>query len=375
MSDHQVEIFNSFYDAENRWKEFQEASSMLPFQNYDFLRIWYENIGVAENISPLFVSVKKQDGVNLLFMPFGVRKLNFLHKLEWLGLGLCDYGAPILHKNFSKLCSPIEFSKIWLAIKEKLENIDLIKLENQPLLIGNQLNPFIPLSKDSLITRAYCASLPKDWSDFIQIEPRKKITSDSLRQQKRLNNSGLLTINIVDNENEIKNILDELIKQKEFQYHQSGAFNIFSKTGYRKFYLDTCIELIPKGIVQLSAIRIDQEIIACHWGLIYQNRYYFLMPSYRRDEWAKYSPGRILMEYLIKWAIENQIKEFDFTVGNEPYKKSWSTQEDRLYELVEFKTFSGVPAYLLWLIKLRIRSCKFLYNFLIKIQGRLSKIH
>ena len=47
------------------------------------------------------------------------------------------------------------------------------------------------------------------------------------------------------------------------------------------------------------------------------------MPTFA-TEWKSYSPGRLLLEYLIQWSIEQRLKVFDFTVGDEEYKKEWT---------------------------------------------------
>jgi CelD/BcsL family acetyltransferase involved in cellulose biosynthesis len=366
--------YQTFVDAEDVWREFQKTASMFPFQDYDLLENWYRNIGLNEGIVPLLINVTSGDGSPLLFLPFGIRKANSLRRLEWLGRGIFDYGAPILHEDFSKKYNPIEFSSIWKAIKRIIPNVDLIALENQPPFINKQINPFIQISKDSLIGKSYCAELPREWSDFISIEPRKKISVDSLRQLKRLKSKGDLNFIFAKTKENIEAILAELMEQKKIQYHQTKANNIFSKNGVTEFYKDASIQLINKEMVQLSALILDGEILACHWGLIYQNRYYYLMPSYRRDRWEKYSAGRILMEHLIKWSIDIGLEEFDFTIGDENYKKNWSTKKFSLHELVESRTLKGIPYYLTWLIKIQIRNNKFIYRYAIKLGIKLSKI-
>jgi len=40
-----------------------------------------------------------------------------------------------------------------------------------------------------------------------------------------------------------------------------------------------------------------------------------------RTEYMRFSLGRILLQHLIKWSIDKNLKELDFTIGDEPYKK------------------------------------------------------
>ena len=58
-------------------------------------------------------------------------------------------------------------------------------------------------------------------------------------------------------------------------------------------------------------------------------------------EWEKYSPGKILLQYLIKWCIENKIEVFDFTIGSENYKKEWCDNELKLNEISFSNNYKG----------------------------------
>jgi CelD/BcsL family acetyltransferase involved in cellulose biosynthesis len=69
--------------------------------------------------------------------------------------------------------------------------------------------------------------------------------------------------------------------------------------------------------------------------LIRGDRFYSLMPAFDSDpHWARFSPGRILLEDLIEWSIKNGFKAFDFGVGDEPYKDEYCEQVIPLYDHV-----------------------------------------
>ena len=66
------------------------------------------------------------------------------------------------------------------------------------------------------------------------------------------------------------------------------------------------------------------------------------MPAHEGNEWNKYSPGRILLLKLIQWSIENGLKYFDFTIGNESYKKDWCDNQLELYKVIKPITLKGL---------------------------------
>ena len=75
----------------------------------------------------------------------------------------------------------------------------------------------------------------------------------------------------------------------------------------------------------------DEKILSVHWGVVYKNIFYHLMPSISQNEFMKYAPGRLLLFNLIQWSIDNKIYKFDFTIGDEGYKRDWTKENNFLY--------------------------------------------
>ena len=76
------------------------------------------------------------------------------------------------------------------------------------------------------------------------------------------------------------------------------------------------------------------------------------MLSIKESEFSRYSPGRLLISLLIRWSISKKLEAFDFTLGDESYKKSWSNKDSYLYNYVKLNTLNGF--YLFPLIKLKL---------------------
>ena len=53
------------------------------------------------------------------------------------------------------------------------------------------------------------------------------------------------------------------------------------------------------------------------------------MPSYDAA-WDRLSPGRLLLDHLIEWSFCQGLGEFDFTIGDEPYKATFCNVSDGL---------------------------------------------
>jgi CelD/BcsL family acetyltransferase involved in cellulose biosynthesis len=46
---------------------------------------------------------------------------------------------------------------------------------------------------------------------------------------------------------------------------------------------------------------------------------------------------------LMRYAISQRFKHFDFTIGEHPYKLEWADEEAKLYDHIAATSWSGVP--------------------------------
>lgn len=71
----------------------------------------------------------------------------------------------------------------------------------------------------------------------------------------------------------------------------------------------------------LALLRLEGKIIAFASGLI-QNSTFYMMQTAFLEEYKKQSPGMLLMgEMITYWSKNKEVKYFDFTRGDETYKK------------------------------------------------------
>jgi CelD/BcsL family acetyltransferase involved in cellulose biosynthesis len=206
--------------------------------------------------------------------------------------------------------------------------VDIIRIRKIPLLIDD-----IP---NLLYTGAciheemnYSIILNESWDNYYSLR-KSKIKADSKRRTKLLSEKGRLRFYVPSNKEEMIDLTKVMIQQKEARYKHKKFNNQFRDVENINFYSEAT-KNFPDGTPHLSALLLDNKIIAIHWGLVYDNRFYHIMPAHDH-EWSKYAPGRLLLQNLIEWSFENKLEYFDFTCGDEIYKKDWSNIERSLYE-------------------------------------------
>lgn len=88
---------------------------------------------------------------------------------------------------------------------------------------------------------------------------------------------------------------------------------------------------------RLAILYVEGEPIAAHlWFVVHRKASIFRLVY--NQEWKKYSPGTILMSYLLEYVIDtDKVEEIDFLTGNDSYKQDWMTERRERWNFVCFK--------------------------------------
>jgi CelD/BcsL family acetyltransferase involved in cellulose biosynthesis len=362
-----ISVFHKFEEIKSIWINFQETAYCYGFQTYEWLSIWNETIGERFNFKLCLVKVDDIENNTLMILPLGIRKIGGIKILTWLGDNQTDYHAPLISSTISIDFFEKNINEIWQEIRRILPHYDVIHLEKQPEYIDSIRNPFALMNVKQLDFCAYSLLVEDSWEDYSNIRIKKKIKSDSRRQIKRLEEIGSIKYEIANDRESIKKITDVMIKHKIRKYSETGVSNMFSDSKYIEFYHKIAYLYANQGLIHVAALSIDNLIIAAHWGILHNKRFYYIMPTYAGGRWRKYSAGRLLLIYLLKWNIENGNRLIDFTIGDEPYKKDWCNKKMKMNESIEAKYLMGkYYALILYLIKIRQRSVKMMLSLLRK---------
>ncbi len=345
MDNLKLKYINNFESIREEWLRFERNAVFYYFQSFLWLSEWYFHIGKNTNSKPFIIAVYSGNDLLALF-PFCIeRKYGIYRLLTWMGGKLSDYNAPIFSIQLDNE-ERKDISEKVLSSLVALDRFDIILLNKVPeLLDDGKKNPVIYISiippyaylGDSLSAPYMVLS---DWeSSYAKVS--KKIKKDSERSRRRLSEKGSTEFRIANNPDDIRDITKIMIKQKAERLMEMGAKNMFEDANYQKFYIEAGLKIYGEGYLHLSWLSLNEDVIATHWGILFNNRLYWLMPTFNKS-YRNYSPGRILMEEVIRWCCNNNIRYFDFCLGDEPYKSDWTDTKMRLHRYLKPLTFKGL---------------------------------
>ena len=176
--------------------------------------------------------------------------------------------------------------------------------------------------------------------------------AEFLRTKKKIENSHDVSfkyLSIADKDLTITEILNKKInflnKKKIKNNFNLRTINFFNNMR----------EKYPE-LINLHALFIDKKLIAANLGINYKNNFYYLVPVIFLDYFNKFSPGKLLLNYLINTAIQNKLNKFDFGYGEENYKKYWSNSNINISSYINYKTIKGFFFYCLIKIYLNFKN-------------------
>lgn len=344
MPDCRLSFSKDIESLRSEWQQFENEAVYFYFQSYLWLSNWQRSIGKERSAVPIIVSVYDNHGLSAIF-PFSLeRRFKACRVLTWMGGNLSDYNAPL----FSQRLSDSEKKNITLKVLSEMKavkNIDYIFLKNVPEYLDNgSVNPFVDTEVIPRCTHPIdelkALYIPlSDWQSCYS-KVSKRIKSDSARLRRRLSDLGNLEFRIAQDMEVAEKITEVMILQKSARLSEIGVRNIFVNKGYKDFFIKIGREAYSEGTMHVSWLSLNETIIAVHWGILFRDRLYWLMPSFNRD-YRNLAPGRILMEDVIQWCCNNGVKYFDFCLGDENYKKDWTRTYMTLYRYAKPVSLRG----------------------------------
>jgi CelD/BcsL family acetyltransferase involved in cellulose biosynthesis len=327
------------------WRAFERRADRTVFQSFDWLATWQRHIGAPRGTVPAIVLGREEDE-ELLFILLAVETNGRVRRLTWLGAQLCDYNAPLLAEQFSDRVSAERFLLAWRDVIEVLRaearwRFDLIDLQKMPDCIGEQRNPFLDLAPCAHPSGAYVAHLGSAWDAFYAAKRSAATRKRERRQLRQLAEHGALRFVEVETEEEVARTLATLMAQKSRSFARMGVEDVLARPGHREFFLAIAMDPAMRELVHLSQIDVGDHIAAVSVGLKYRDCYYLILSSYDDGELSRFGPGRAHLHELLRYAIGGGFARFDFTVGDEPYKRDWCDAELKLHDLITAVTASG----------------------------------
>jgi CelD/BcsL family acetyltransferase involved in cellulose biosynthesis len=188
---------------------------------------------------------------------------------------------------------------------------------------------------------AYRTSLFEDWEVFYAAKRSSATRRRDRTKRKRLADCGEIRFVEPADAREIHATLMTLMAQKSQAFAKMGVPDIFAKPGHRAFYLDVAGDPENRGFVHVSRLDVGGRPAAVNFGIVSGGAYCHVLASYDNGEVARFGPGAAHLHELMAHAIGRGCTVFDFTIGDERYKREWSDEVLSLHDYHGAATLKG----------------------------------
>ncbi len=153
------------------------------------------------------------------------------------------------------------------------------------------------------------------------------------QNERRLQRFGEITFHHIETKEAARVCLQRFFQQHSNRRAIEGPRGQFINESSRKLYAALVERLDLSKELRFSVLRVGEKDIAYHFGFQTNERMLFFKPTFDVDYWA-YSPGKVLLHKLLVYALEQDLSFFDFSIGDEVYKRKFANRIDTNYRIV-----------------------------------------
>jgi CelD/BcsL family acetyltransferase involved in cellulose biosynthesis len=293
----------------------QQSPTNTVFQTFEWLVSWWEALRESSQLrvvlgfdngnliaaAPLVVSQRRRYGQTLVCVEFagGMPSdyLDFLYRDE---------------RDAAQLITALRTDMRW----------DLLQLDRIPAssptlsLLQQEFPGWLGTQFICDFCPAYVFGPDHDGSDIL----KKK----SLRRHENgLKKAGAVAVRHSTRTEEIEPQLEDFFAQHVGRRTLTDTPSLFLDARYKQFYRVLTRRLALERRVVFTTLSLDAHPVAFHYGLVSGQRFFWYMPTFSMQH-ARLSPGEVLLACLFRFCRDHQMRELDFTVGDEAFKARFS---------------------------------------------------
>ena len=300
------------------WRALQEDAVLTAFQRYEWLSDWMASIGTREGAKPA-IAVGMADGAARILFPLTIDRGFGARRLSWLAADWCDVCMPLIARDLADDLTEADAAIIVDALPGIVGGADYVHLVRQPMTLGGWSNPFAAYEAEAYSSNAHAVTLGSDWDAFYRSLRSSKTRRRLREKQRHLENAGDLQFRRLTASDDIRNAVSRLLDWKVAQITAKGWFNPFTDRSADAFLSRTLSRAPEFG--RFYSLEIDDEMIAGAIVLAERGTFTIFQMAYGLGPHARYSPGYLLTNMMMEAAIEEGFGVFDFSLGDEAYKR------------------------------------------------------
>ena len=329
MSGYRVRREDDFDFRSAEYADLYSRAAATPFQHGLWLSTLYEVLAPRRGAEKLVITARDADGRLVLVLPLARRRRGPLRLIEFADLGVNDYAAPVLD---SAAASALAGAEVSGQIRAALGAFDLLRIERVADSPGSVLAllPGAEAKRHSYDTHIIDLSATVE-DRYERLDPQ--FVRHLERKYKRLRPKGERRLRLVTDAAEVEPLMERMRHFRAARFAERRAVDRVQEEDYFAFYVAAAQVSVADGPGRLVALEVAGEPVAVAFDLVDPRQELFLLVGYDVERLRNYSLGLLIVDELIRDAIQMGRTQFDLTVGDESYKPDFGAHPRPLFEV------------------------------------------
>jgi CelD/BcsL family acetyltransferase involved in cellulose biosynthesis len=241
---------------------------------------------------------------------------------------------PPVSAAFANSATIADMRAVVAAIRKARPDIDLIAFERLATEIGGVRNPLLLLPHMQSPNLSLAVDLTGGFDALLGRASGKRKRKKHRSQMRKFEAAGGSRRIEAKTEAETNALLDAFFAMNEVRFRKAGIANVFAEPEVQAFFRSVFARALkePEPSFVLHGLEVGGRIRAVTGSSRCADRLICEFGAIADDDMAFASPGEFLFFDNIEEACKEGLSVYDFSVGDEPYKRLWCDLEIRQFD-------------------------------------------
>jgi CelD/BcsL family acetyltransferase involved in cellulose biosynthesis len=325
-----VDVVSEIGQAESVWRQLETGQLATPYQRFDMLAAWQAEVGQREGALPFIVTAHDADDRPLALLPLTLRKHGGVRIASFMGGKHTNFNMALWDMDFAREATAADLAALMVGLRAK-GAVDVLALTQQPRHWQDHLNPIAMLPKQRSVNDFPVLTMVPGDPEINRIS--KSFRSRLKSKERKLQAPGY-RYHIASSDSDIERILNWFFHVKPMRMAEQKLPDVFAEPGVAAFVRKACHAKLADGgrAIDIHTLECDDEVIAIFAGVADGHRFSMMFNTYTMSGRARYSPGLILMRYIIDHYGERRYRALDLGIGSDDYKRQFCKGDEPIFD-------------------------------------------
>jgi CelD/BcsL family acetyltransferase involved in cellulose biosynthesis len=318
-------------DAIEAYRSACRGAVLSPAQSFAWVSAW-----VAQTRPDFLVARLALEQSNVLAVALEVTQSGLCRVARFVsGRHANGNFPPVARKGLRNVTPDDLLDVLATAIRRARPDIDMLAFERMAERLDGQENPLLCLPHSPSANLSLAVDLAGGFDALLGRVSGKRKRKKHRSQARKFEAAGGFRLVEAKTSTEANALLDAFFVMKEERFRKMGVANVFGEPAVQSFFRALFADALKtkEPAFTLHGLEVGGKLRAVTGSSRTSRRLICEFGSIAEDDLAHTSPGDFLFFENIREACERGFDIYDFSVGDEPYKRLWCDLETTQFDV------------------------------------------